>query len=402
MGKQKLSAKLVRRPIDGQKNCESPYLEGVLMKNSFSGVYQGRTVLVTGHTGFKGSWLTTWLLELGANVIGFSLEKAPTTPSNFVVSDLSPYITDLHGDIRDYEAINQVVKKHHPQIIFHLAAQPIVLHSITHPKLTLDTNAGGTVNVLEAIREAGTVQALVSITTDKVYENMEWLWGYRESDRLGGHDPYSASKAMAEMAIAAYRHSFFHPDNYEKHGLAIASVRAGNVIGGGDFADFRLVPDCMKALMSGEPIGIRNPLSIRPWQHVLEPLSGYLWLGKKLLEEGPEYGEAWNFGPREQWGIPAQQLAEKLVDLWGSGNWVHTDPGYAKVETGQLRLSWEKAAARLGWQPVFTWDEALAEIVSWFKAYQRSETEAVDMHEIGRRHIAAYTKHAKDLGLLWT
>jgi CDP-glucose 4,6-dehydratase len=371
------------------------------MKNSFSGAYQGTTVLVTGHTGFKGSWLITWLLELGANVVGFSLEKAPTSPSNFVVSGLASHITDLRGDIRDYEAIKQVLLTHQPQIVFHLAAQPIVLHSIAQPKLTLDTNAGGTVNILEAVRETGTVRALVSITTDKVYENMEWLWGYRESDRLGGHDPYSASKAMAEMAIAAYRHSFFRPDDYEKHRVALASVRAGNVIGGGDFADYRLVPDCMKALMSGEPIGIRNPLSIRPWQHVLEPLSGYLWLGTKLLEDGPNFGEAWNFGPREQTGVPAQQLAEKLVDLWGSGSWVHTDPGFAKVETGQLRLSWEKVGARLGWQPVYTWEEALSEIVDWFKAYQRPAVDGVDMHEVGRQHIAAYSERADQIGLPW-
>ncbi|MFL7837651.1 MAG: CDP-glucose 4,6-dehydratase [Candidatus Promineifilaceae bacterium] len=371
------------------------------MINSFSGAYEGKTVLVTGHTGFKGSWLTTWLLELGANVVGFSLEEAPTNPSNFVVSGLASHITDLRGDIRDSEAIEKVLETYRPQIVFHLAAQPIVLHSITYPKLTLDTNAGGTVNVLEAIRKTGVVRALVSITTDKVYKNMEWLWGYRETDRLGGHDPYSASKAMAEMAIAAYRHSFFHPDKYEEHGLALASVRAGNVIGGGDFADFRLVPDCMKALMAGEPIGIRNPLSVRPWQLVLEPLSGYLLLGKKLLEEGPQYGEAWNFGPRDQKGVPAQQLAEKLVELWGSGNWVHTDPGFAKVETGQLRLSWEKAAARLDWQPVYTWDEALAVIVDWFKAYQQSGSEEIDMHEIGRRQIADYTKRAQTLGLPW-
>lgn len=372
------------------------------MNNSFAGAYTGQTVLVTGHTGFKGSWLTTWLLELGANVVGFSLEQAPTLPSNFVMSDLARQITDIRGDVRDYDAIRRVVANHRPEIVFHLAAQPIVLHSISRPKLTFDTNAGGTVNMLEAIRETGGVRALVSITTDKVYENMEWLWGYRETDRLGGHDPYSASKAMAEMAIAAYRHSFFAPERYDEHGMALASVRAGNVIGGGDFADFRLVPDCMKALMEGEPIGIRNPLSIRPWQHVLEPLSGYLWLGHKLLEEGPDYGEAWNFSPREQWGIPAQQLAGKLIELWGSGSWIHTDPGYAKVETGQLRLSWEKAAARLSWQPVYTWEEALVEIVSWFKAYQRSLSEPVDMQEVALRHIGAYTDRASELGLPWT
>ncbi len=372
------------------------------MKDLFSGAYDGQTVLVTGHTGFKGSWLTAWLLELGASVVGYSLDQPPTTPSNFSVMGLSDQITDIRGDIRDYGALKQVIADHRPLIVFHLAAQPIVLHSITHPKLTIDTNTGGTVNVLEALRESDAVRALVSITTDKVYENKEWLWGYRETDRLGGHDPYSASKAMAEMAISAYRDSFFHPDRFDEHGLALASVRAGNVIGGGDFADFRLVPDCMKALMAGEPIGIRNPLSVRPWQLVLEPLSGYLWLGSKLLEQGPEFGESWNFGPREQQGIPAQQLAEKLVELWGSGSWLHTDPGYAKVETGQLRLSWEKAVARLSWQPVYAWDEALADIVAWFKAYQRSLLEPTDMHEVARRQIDAYSTRARELELPWT
>jgi CDP-glucose 4,6-dehydratase len=371
------------------------------MNNSFAGVYKGQTVLVTGHTGFKGSWLITWLLKLGANVIGFSLAEDPTTPSNFVISNLTGKITDIRGDIRDYKILQQAISAHKPRVVFHLAAQPIVLHSIAQPKLTLDTNAGGTVNMLEAIRETDSVRALVSITTDKVYENMEWLWGYRESDRLGGHDPYSASKAMAELAIAAYRHSFFAPKKYAEHQVAVASVRAGNVIGGGDFADFRLVPDCMKALMAGNPIGIRNPLSIRPWQHVLEPLSGYLWLGGKLLTEGPTFGEAWNFGPREQWGIPAAQLAEKLIELWGSGTWIHTDPGYAKVETGQLRLSWEKAAARLSWQPVYTWEEALAEIADWFKAYESSLSQSVDMHDIACLHIDAYTSRAEELGLPW-
>jgi CDP-glucose 4,6-dehydratase len=371
------------------------------MKNLFNRAYDGLTVLVTGHTGFKGSWLTTWLLDLGANVVGYSLEDPPTAPSNFIESRLSEQITDIRGDIRDYPLLRQVILDYEPNLIFHLAAQPIVLHSISKPKLTIDTNAGGTVNVLEAIRTTTGVRALVSITTDKVYANREWLWGYRETDRLGGHDPYSAGKGMAELAIASYRETFFPPHRYEEHGVAIASVRAGNVIGGGDFADFRLVPDCMRALMAGEPIGIRNPLSIRPWQHVLEPLSGYLWLGAKLLEDGAKFAEAWNFGPMEQRGVPAQQLAEKLVELWGGGSWEHTDPGYAKVETGQLRLSWEKAATYLQWQPVYSWDEALAEITAWFKAFQSGKAMPVDMHQVARDHITAYVAQAKKRGLPW-
>lgn len=367
-------------------------------QTSFGNAYAGVPVLVTGHTGFKGSWLVTWLLELGAQVIGYSRPEPPTQPSNFVASGLAGLIDDVRGDIRDLDTLRSTIATYRPAVVFHLAAQPIVLRSVELPKLTIDTNAGGTVNMLEAIRETNSVRALVSITTDKVYENQEWLWGYRETDQLGGHDPYSASKAMAELAIAAYRSTYFPPEKYGRdHQVAIASTRAGNVIGGGDFADFRLVPDCMKALMEGRAIGVRNPLSVRPWQHVLEPLSGYLWLGAKLLREGPACGEAWNFGPLEQKGVPARDLAEKLVELWGSGSWVHTQPGYAEVETGQLRLSWDKAAHRLNWRPVYTWVDALAEITNWFKGYQAG----ADMRQITLDHIRAYTSRARDLSLEW-
>ena len=372
------------------------------MKKLFDGVYDGRTVLITGHTGFKGSWLATWLLELGADVIGYSLEEPPTRPSNFAVSRLGRRIIDVRGDVRDFPSLQEVIVTHRPEIVFHLAAQPIVLDSVKRPKSTFDVNAGGTVNVLEAIRLSDSVRALVCITTDKVYENQEWLWGYRETDRLGGHDPYSASKAMSELAIASYRQTFFPADRYEAHGVAVASARAGNVIGGGDFASYRLVPDCMRALLAGEPIGVRNPLSIRPWQHVLESLSGYLWLAAKLLRQGPAFAGAWNFGPLEQKGVSTQELVEKLLELWGTGYWRHTDPGYARVETGQLRLSWEKAASRLDWRPVYCWEEALAEIVDWFKAFQAAqETADIDMAEVGRQHIAAYVERARRLNLPW-
>lgn len=367
------------------------------MESNFNGLYNGRTVLITGHTGFKGSWLALWLKELGANVVGYSLHEPPTDPSNFVVSEIGRTITDLRGDVRDFDRLLGVIEAHQPSIIFHLAAQPIVLRAVAEPRLTLETNALGTINVLEAIRRTDSVRALVSITTDKVYHNEEWLWGYRETDRLGGHDPYSASKAMAELAIASYRDTYFAPQKYDAHGVAVASVRAGNVIGGGDFAQFRLVPDCMRALMDGAPIGIRNPLSVRPWQLVLEPLSGYLWLGARLLLEGPAFAEAWNFGPLETNGIPARDIADRLIALWGSGEWIHTDPGYAKVETGYLRLSWEKAAVRLGWQPVYTWEEALAEIVAWFQAFVAQE----EMIAVGRQHIIDYANRARELGLPW-
>ncbi len=368
------------------------------MKHLFANTFDDLTVLVTGHTGFKGSWLALWLSELGANVVGYSLEQPATEPSNFELMALGRRLVDIRADVREFEQLRQAIETHRPQIVFHLAAQPIVLRSYEQPKLTFDTNALGTVNVLEAIMTTGSVRALVSITTDKVYEDKEWLWGYRENDPLGGHDPYSASKVMAEHAIAAYRQSYFSTARYGEHGTAVASVRAGNVIGGGDFADYRLVPDCMRALMAGEPIQIRNPHSIRPWQHVLEPLSGYLWLAAKLLKEGPTFAEAWNFGPLEKRGVTTQALAEKLIRLWGAGSWQVTGSSPAKQETGYLRLSWEKAAGRLDWRPVYTLDQALAAITAWFKAYQGG----ADMYQIGREHLAAYVENARNLALPWT
>ncbi|MEM7336213.1 MAG: CDP-glucose 4,6-dehydratase [Chloroflexota bacterium] len=367
------------------------------MMQLFNNTFEGMTILVTGHTGFKGSWLSIWLKEMGANVIGYSLEEPPTETSNFVVSNVADAINDNRGDIRDYGRLLSLIEEHQPSLIFHLAAQPIVLRSVKEPRLTLETNAIGTVNILEAIRNTNCVKALVSITTDKVYYNEEWIWGYRETDRLGGHDPYSASKAMAELAISSYRDTYFPPEKYEEHGVAIASVRAGNVIGGGDFADFRLVPDCMRALMANQPIGVRNPVSVRPWQLVLEPLSGYLWLAVKLLTDGANYAEAWNYGPMETNGISTQAIAEKLIELWGDGEWLHTDPGFAKVETGYLRLSREKAAVFLNWQPVYTWEEALAEIVDWFKAYSKES----EMYDICKQHIEAYAQRAAERGLPW-
>lgn len=360
----------------------------------FGDVYKGRRVLVTGHTGFKGSWLALWLMALGAEVIGYSLEALPTTPSNFDSAELNRFLTDIRGDIRDLDTLRSVFKTHRPEMVFHLAAQPIVFHSYEQPQPTFEINALGTVNVLEAIRTTGSVKAAVCVTTDKVYENREWLWGYRENDRLGGHDPYSASKAMAELAVSAYRQSYFSGPE----GPFVASARAGNVIGGGDFADYRLVPDCIRALMAGEPIGIRNPAYIRPWQHVFESLSGYLWLAANLLQQGPQFAGAWNFGPLEQSGVTTSELADKLIALWGSGSWEYIGSDQDKVETNLLRLSWEKAAFRLGWRPVYTWEEALAEIVAWFKAFQAGE----DMLAVGRSHIDQYVDKARQSQVPWT
>lgn len=367
------------------------------MHEMFQNIYAGKKVLVTGHTGFKGSWLTLWLRNLGAEVVGFALEEPPTEPNNFDVTGLRERITDLRGDIRDLQTVNGLIETHRPEIIFHMAAQPIVLRAVAEPHLTFETNTMGTTNLLESLRRFPGVRALVNITTDKVYENQESLWGYRETDRIGGCDPYSASKSMAELVTHAYAQTYFSASNYGSHGLAIASARAGNVIGGGDFALYRLIPDSMRALMNGESIGVRNPRSIRPWQHVLEPLSGYLSLGAKLLTEGPKWGGPWNFGPLEQTGVSTAELVEELVRQWGAGCWESVDSGFAKVETSTLRLSWEKAAALLAWRPVYTWKDALAEIVAWFHSYQCGDR----MDYVCEAHIASYVERACSLGLKW-
>lgn len=350
--------------------------------HQWSNCFQGMTVFVTGHTGFKGSWLSIWLREMGANVIGYSLEPS-TDPNHFALTDLDQRISHTIGDIRDYTKLLSAITQSQPQLIFHLAAQPLVLRSFQDPKETMDVNVSGSVNLLEVVRHTPSVKAVVMITSDKCYENQEWIWGYRETDALGGHDPYSASKGMAELAISAYRRSFFsHPNS-----TAIASVRAGNVIGGGDFSDFRLVPDTMQALLANKSIMVRNPNSVRPWLHVLEPLSGYLCLASNLIKHGHAFAEAWNFGPAEQQGIPTLSLVKKAVELWGDGNWVVAQQEHAAPkEMGLLRLSWEKAAHRLHWKPRYTWEEAIAKTVDWFKAYQAKK----DMYQVALEHIQDY------------
>lgn len=344
--------------------------------------YEGRTVLLTGHTGFKGSWLALWLQELGANVVGLSLDP-PTTPSNFAVSRVAEGMTHTIGDIRDYETVHSLVQKHRPSIVFHLAAQPIVLTSYQSPKETFDVNVAGTVNILEAIRHCPDVRAAVMITSDKCYENKEWIWGYRENDLLGGPDPYSASKCMAEHAIRSYRSSFF------SNSTAIASARAGNVIGGGDFSPHRIVPDTMKALMEKRAVPIRNPKSVRPWLHVLDPLYGYLTLGSRLLSGGKEFADAWNFGPMENQGIDVQMVVEKAIEVWGDGDWVHAGEKNAKPEMGLLRLNWDKAAHMLAWKPRYTWDSAVQKTVEWFKVFHTSPKE---IREFSLEQIRQYNE----------
>lgn len=365
------------------------------MSTPLADTFAGRPVLVTGHTGFKGSWLSIWLRELGARVIGFSLPDLPTTPSNFQTCQLGERLLDLRGDVRDYGALRQVIERYRPEVVFHLAAQPLVLHAYEDPRETFETNVSGTVNLLEAVRTTDSVQAVVCITTDKVYENRGWVWGYRENDRLGGYDPYSSSKAMAELAIAAYRRSFFAEGS-----PALASTRAGNVIGGGDFAANRLVPDCMRALLDGRPVDVRNPAHVRPWQHVLESLSGYLWLAVKLLEQGQPFAEAWNFAPVEINGVSTQMVVQKVLELWGAGSWQHVPDASAQKESSTLRLSWDKAANRLEWRPIYNWEEALAATVAWFRCYEEQLPQP-QMYEMCVAQIEDYTARAREMGLAW-
>jgi CDP-glucose 4,6-dehydratase len=367
------------------------------MSRKLTNIFRGKSVLVTGHTGFKGSWLSIWLRELGAKVIGYSAEP-PTNLNNFALTQLAKKIVDIKADIRNREKLEEVIRAFKPEIIFHLAAQAIVLKSYSFPKETFDINVGGTVNVLEIARHYPFIKSVVIVTSDKCYKDQAMPWGYRETDLLGGDDPYSASKGMAELAVASYRTSFFN----ENKNTVIASARAGNVIGGGDFADFRLVPDTMKALIIGKKIELRNPLSVRPWQHVLVPLSGYLTLAARLQEERHRFAEAWNFGPLETSGVRAQEVVEKAISLWGKGSWKHIKIKNPPKETKLLRLSWEKAAQRLRWAPAYNWEEALASTVEWFKAYaSRRSNPNIDLYDLCARQIRDYTEKAREKGIEW-
>ena len=362
-------------------------VEGLGVNPSF---WQGKKVLVTGHTGFKGSWLSLWLQAMGAQVTGYALAP-PTNPSLFEVAEVGSGMISIIGDIRDLDKLQAVFAEYQPEIVIHMAAQPLVRYSYQNPVETYSTNVMGTVNLLEAVRKTPGVKAAVNITTDKCYENREWAWGYRENEPMGGYDPYSNSKGCAELVSAAYRSSFFNADTYAQHGVALATARAGNVIGGGDWAEDRLIPDIMRAITQDEPVNIRNPQAIRPWQHVLEPLSGYLVLAKKLVEEGPTYAEAWNFGPNDQDAKPVQWIVERLTQTWGDGaNW-HVDNGNHPHEAHYLKLDCSKAKSRLDWQPQWHLDEALDRIVDWQKQYQQG----ANMKEVTLEQIDHYSKIVK-------
>jgi CDP-glucose 4,6-dehydratase len=345
-----------------------------------SGFWQGKKVFLSGHTGFKGAWLSLWLQRLGADIVGYALPP-PTNPSLYEIADVERDMHVIIDDIRHLESLQHALDSHQPQIVIHMAAQSLVRDSYTDPVGTFNTNVMGTVHVLEAARHVPTVKVVLNVTSDKCYENQEWFWGYREQDRMGGHDPYSSSKACAELVTTAYRKSF------EKSDFAIASARAGNVIGGGDWARDRLVPDAIRAFMSGTPLQVRNPDAQRPWQHVLDPLSGYLKVCEALWDRGQEYAGAWNFGPRDQDARKVSYVANALANQWGNGaSWV-ADGDSHPHEALQLKLDCSKAAARLNWTPRWDLDQALTATSDWYQAFCNDE---VNMRDFTLNQIAAY------------
>jgi CDP-glucose 4,6-dehydratase len=345
-----------------------------------SAFWHNKAVFLTGHTGFKGGWLAQWLTELGAKVHGFALEP-PTEPNFFTETQLqSRLASSILGDIRDLCAVTDSLKSAKPDMIIHMAAQPLVRESYNMPVETFAANVMGTVNLLEAARQVGTVKAIVNVTTDKCYQNKEWIWPYRENDRLGGHDPYSASKACAEIATAAYRNSFLA----DAH-IHLASVRAGNVIGGGDWAVDRLIPDFLRALDAGKTLTIRSPKAVRPWQHVLEPLSGYLLLAEKLCTEDSAFAEAWNFGPNEQDAKSVGWVVEQLCEQIPGARW-ETEGAKQPHEAGLLKLDSSKAKAKLGWAPRWNLEAALNKTIEWHQAWRNRE----DMAVITTQQIQAY------------
>jgi len=344
--------------------------------------WSGKKVLITGHTGFKGSWLSLWLQKSNASVIGYALPP-PTTPSLFEIARVAENMCSLEGDVRDLELLQSVFKEHKPDIVIHMAAQALVRYSYESPVETYATNVMGTVNVLEAVRGCPSVRAVLNITSDKCYENREWVWGYRENDPMGGHDPYSSSKGCAELVTSAYRNSFFSDD---KSRAIIASARAGNVIGGGDWAMDRLIPDIMNAFMDNQAVAIRNPASIRPWQHVLEPLNGYLTLLERMYESGEQFGEAWNFGPDDTDAKPVSWIIENLADLWGKDAKFELSSENQVHEAQYLKLDCSKASYLLNWKTKLQLSDALEWIVEWYLSYQRGQ----DMRDYTENEIARY------------
>jgi CDP-glucose 4,6-dehydratase len=353
--------------------------------------WRGKRVFLTGHTGFKGSWLSLWLQRLGAEVTGYSL-AAPSSPSLFEAARVAEGMTSLHGDVRDLPALLEAMRQARPEIVIHMAAQSLVRYSYAEPVETYAVNVMGSVNLLEAVRHAQGVKAVVNVTTDKCYENKEWLWGYRENEPMGGHDPYSNSKGCAELVSASYRASFFSAQTHGQHGVALATARAGNVIGGGDWAKDRLIPDILAAFEQSKIVNIRNPHATRPWQHVLEPLRGYLTLAERLYNHGPDYAEAWNFGPKDEDARPVGAIVRRMAELWGGDAQWQIDAAEQPHEASYLKLDISKARGRLGWQPLLGLDQALEMIIGW----ARQRREGVDTREITLAQIKYYQALIQD------
>jgi len=349
--------------------------------------WRGKRVFLTGHTGFKGGWLALWLNSLGAELTGYALAP-PTSPSIYQLCGLERLVHSVIADIRDPGALSRAMADADPEIVIHMAAQPLVRESYLMPVETYSTNVMGTVNLLEAVRNSPGVRSVVNVTTDKCYENREWHWGYRENEAMGGHDPYSSSKACSELVTAAYRSSFFNPGSRQAHGVGLATARAGNVIGGGDWAKDRLVPDCLNALAKGEPVAIRNPFAVRPWQHVLEPLSGYLLLARRLYEEGGRFASSWNFGPEDSDARPVEWIVKRLCAKWGADASYQISGGEHPHEARYLKLDCSKAKTDLGWRPRWDLDRALDSSIEWARAFHQQQ----NMGEVCLRQIEAYSK----------
>jgi CDP-glucose 4,6-dehydratase len=357
-------------------------MENLAMNPKF---WQGKRVFLTGHTGFKGSWLSLWLQQMGAQVTGYAL-NAPTEPNLFSVAGVGRNMYSIIADIRDAESLKHAMREANPEIVFHMAAQALVRYSYENPVETYAVNVMGLVNVLEAVRATPGIKAVLNVTSDKCYENREWPWAYRENEAFGGYDPYSNSKACAELVTSAYRNSFFNLEEYAKHGVALASGRAGNVIGGGDWAIDRLIPDMIRAIKQQESVQIRNPAAIRPWQHVLEPLSGYLVLAENLYQYGTACAEGFNFGPHETDARPVEWIVNRLCQLWGEGAAWALNESPQPHEATYLKLDCSKARARLGWQPRWSLAHTLEMIVAWHKA----EIAGADMRTTTLDQIAQY------------
>ena len=348
--------------------------------------WKDKTVLITGHTGFKGSWLSLWLQSVGTRIIGYSLSP-PTNPSLFEVANVADRMCSITGDVRDLEHLKTTIAKYQPEIIIHMAAQSLVRDSYTKPIETYTTNIIGTVNVLEAVRQVKGSRIVLIVTSDKCYQNNEWLWGYRENEPMGGYDPYSSSKGCAEIIMSAYRHSYFPVEDYDNHNIAIASARAGNVIGGGDWSNDRLIPDIIKAFMENRPVIVRNPNAMRPWQHVLEPLNGYLCLIERLWGNGPEFSSGWNFGPSDE-VREVSWIVERMVELWGKNAHWNLDKAQHPYEAKYLKLDCSKANNILKWSPKLDLSVTLEWIIEWYRNYLENN----NMRNYTELEISRYEK----------